>query len=163
MSKRENKRIFMLVDAHALIHKGFHAIPYLSTSRGEPTNGVFGFASILLTAIKDLEPECLAVAFDLPKPTFRHQEFKEYKIHRKPIPSELALQIPKVRELVGALNIPVYEKEGYEADDLIGTLAKKLEKEQPDLEVVIVTGDRDMLQLVSESVKVYYAGGQGLK
>src|SRR3989338_10479394 len=154
MANRKNK-VFMLVDGHALMHKGFHAIPFLSTSKGEPTNAVFGFTTILLNAIKDIRPDCLAVTFDLPKPTFRHAEYVEYKAHRRPAPDDLTLQIPKVKEVVRAFNIPIYEQEGYEADDLIGTLATKIYTENPDMEVIIVTGDLDTLQLVTDRIKVY--------
>lgn len=145
----------MLVDGHAVMHKGYHAIPFLSTSKGEPTNAVFGFTTILLNAVKDIKPDCLAVAFDLPKPTFRHSEYAEYKAHRKPAPDDLTLQIPKVKEVVRAFNIPIYERAGFEADDLIGTLANKIVKENSDMEVIIVTGDLDTLQLVTENIKVY--------
>lgn len=151
----KKKKTFMLVDGHALMHKGFHAIPFLSTSKGEPTNAIFGFTTILLNAIKEIKPYCIAVAFDLPKPTFRHKEYEEYKAHRKPAPDDLTMQIPRVKEVVHTLNIPIYEQEGYEADDLIGTLAKKIENEQEDMDVVIVTGDLDTLQLVTKRVKVY--------
>src|SRR3989338_6615542 len=146
---KAKKKIFVLIDGHAVMHKGYHAIPFLSTSKGEPTNAIFGFTSILLNAIKDIKPDCIAVTFDLPKPTFRHMQYDKYKAHRKPSPDDLTLQIPKVKEVVKALNIPIYEKEGFEADDLIGTLAKKIEREQGDFEVIIVTGDLDTLQLVT--------------
>jgi len=154
-ARRSGKKIFMLVDGHALMHKGYHAIPFLSTSKGEPTNAIFGFTSILLNAIKEVKPDCIAVTFDLPKPTFRHVQYEKYKAHRKPAPDDLTLQIPKVKEVVRALNIPIYEQAGYEADDLIGTLAKKIEKENGGMEVIIVTGDLDTLQLVTDRVKVY--------
>lgn len=152
---RKTKKIFMLVDGHAVMHKGYHAIPFLSTSKGEPTNAVFGFTTILLNAIKDIQPDCIACAFDLPKPTFRHTEYAEYKAHRKPAPDDLTLQIPKVKEVIRAFNIPIYEQAGFEADDLIGTLAAKIVKENPDMEVIIVTGDLDTLQLVTDRVKIY--------
>ena len=152
---KAKKKIFVLIDGHAVMHKGYHAIPFLSTSKGEPTNAIFGFTSILLNAIKDIKPDCLAVTFDLPKPTFRHAEYEEYKAHRKPSPDDLTMQIPRVKQLVKTFNIPIYEQEGYEADDLIGTLALKITKENPDMEVVIVTGDLDILQLVTDNIKVY--------
>lgn len=152
---KQNRKVFMLVDGHALMHKGYHAIPFLSTSKGEPTNAVFGFTTILLNAIKDIQPDCIAVAFDLPKPTFRHGEYADYKAHRKPAPDDLTLQIPKVKEVVRAFNMPIYEQAGFEADDLIGTLANKIVKENKDFEVIIVTGDLDTLQLVTDRVKIY--------
>ena len=116
----------MIVDGNSLIHRGFHAIPHLSTSKGVPTNGVFGFVSIFLNAIKLIQPDYVAVAFDLPGPTFRDKLYPEYKAKRVAAPQELYDQIPKVKEFVRALNLPVFEKSGYEADDIIGTIVKQV-------------------------------------
>ena len=113
----------ILIDGNALIHRAFHALPPLTSPNGVVTNAVFGFTSILIRTIKDLKPDYIAAAFDLAEPTFRHKEYKEYKIHREKAPQELYNQIPLVKEVVAAFGIPVYEKQGYEADDLIGTLA----------------------------------------
>ncbi|MDP3741113.1 MAG: DNA polymerase I [bacterium] len=145
---------FLIVDGNSLIHRGFHAIPHLSTKKGEPTNGVYGFAMLFLRAIKDLKPEYVAVAFDLPGPTFRDKLYEPYKAHRVAAPQELYDQIPRVKELVRAFNLPTFELLGYEADDLIGSLAE-LAKKVNDTEVIILTGDLDALQLVSENVKVF--------
>lgn len=151
---------FLIVDGNSLIHRGFHAIPHLSTKSGEPTNGVYGFAMLFLKALKDLKPDYVAVAFDLPGPTFREKIYEPYKAHRIAAPAELYQQIPRVKDLVKAFNLPIYEQEGYEADDLIGTLAERV-KVQKDLETVILTGDLDALQLIDKNVKVY-APKQGL-
>lgn len=146
---------YMLIDGNALIHRGFHAIPNLTNKSGEPTGAVFGFTSILLKAIKDIKPTHIACTFDLAGPTFRHEKFKEYKAQRIKAPQELYNQIPKVKEVVRALNIPIFEKQGYEADDCLGTLAINLHKKNPKAEIIITTGDLDTLQLVNHVIKVY--------
>lgn len=144
----------VLIDAHALIHRAFHAIPFLATKDGELTNAVFGFTATVLSVLKELKPEYVAVSFDLPEPTFRHKEYKEYKATRQKAPDELRSQFGRVREVVDALGIPVFEVKGYEADDVLGTLAKKYATEN-GLEAYIVTGDKDSLQLVDEHVKIF--------
>ncbi|PIR41282.1 MAG: DNA polymerase I [Candidatus Yanofskybacteria bacterium CG10_big_fil_rev_8_21_14_0_10_46_23] len=141
---------FVLIDANALVHRAFHALPPLRTPDGLVTNAVFGFASVLLKMIKDLKPDHIAAAFDLAGPTFRHDEFEDYKAHRVKAPNELYAQMPLVKELLTHFGIPIFEKEGYEADDLIGTLATKLVKGK-EAQVTIVTGDLDALQLVTAS------------
>jgi len=138
----------MLLDGYGLVYRGYFALPPLTTSRGDLVNGVFGFASIVLRGLQDLQPDYLAVSFDLPGPTFRHEQYAEYKATRQRMPDDLRDQFPKVREVVKALRIPVYEMQGYEADDVIGTITKKLEPNE-NLETTIVTVDLDMLQLVT--------------
>lgn len=146
----------MLIDGNALIHRGYHAIPILSNKNGEPTNAVYGFTSILLRAIKDLKPTHIACSFDLAGPTFRHEEYAEYKGTRVKAADDLYEQIPRVKEVVANLNIPIYEVAGFEADDVLGTLAKHIcEKENHKCDVMIVTGDLDTLQLVNDCVKIY--------
>jgi DNA polymerase-1 len=145
----------MLIDGNALIHRGYHAIPVLNTKTGEQTNAVYGFTMILLKAIADIKPTHIACTFDLAGPTFRHQQYKEYKATRVKADQELYDQIPRVKEVVRALNIPIFEKQGFEADDCLGTLARKLHKANPEAEVIIVTGDLDTLQLVNHVIKVY--------
>jgi DNA polymerase-1 len=142
------------VDANAIVHRAYHALPPLSTKKGELVNAVYGFSMILLNMIKELKPHYIATCFDLEKPTFRHKEFAEYKAKRVKAPDELYNQIPRIQEVVKALNIPIFEKEGYEADDLIGALSRQAVK-QRDVDVVIVTGDLDTLQLVDENTEVY--------
>ena len=143
----------MLLDGYGLVYRGYFALPPLTTSRGELVNGVFGFASIVLRGIADLQPDYLAVSFDLPGPTFRHEQYAEYKATRQRMPDDLRDQFPKVREVVKALRIPVYEMQGYEADDVIGTITQQLEPNE-DLETTIVTVDLDMLQLVTPRVRL---------
>jgi DNA polymerase-1 len=154
----------ILIDGNALVHRAFHALPPLTSPRGIVTNAVFGFSSILLKTIKDLKPDYIAAAFDMAGPTFRHEEFAEYKIHRERAPDELYNQIPIAKDVLAALGIPVYEKQGYEADDLIGTLAAKIKKNQPagGLQVIIATGDLDTLQLVEDKKVVVFTLRKGV-
>ena len=147
------KEKFAIIDANALIHRGFHALPPLMTKEGVLVNAVYGFANILLKVLKDIKPAYVAVCFDVSKETFRSEMYEDYKAHRESGPDELYAQIDMVKELVGAFNMPIYALRGYEADDLIGTLVKKMEKKE--IENMIVTGDMDALQLVDESTKVY--------
>ena len=143
----------MLLDGYGLVYRGYFALPPLTTSKGELVNGVFGFASIVLRGIADLQPDYLAVSFDLPGPTFRHEQYADYKATRVKMPDDLRDQFPKVREVVKALRIPVYEMPGYEADDVIGTITQQLDP-RDDLETTIVTVDLDMLQLVTPRVRL---------
>src|SRR5690349_12173306 len=143
----------MLLDGYGLVYRGYFALPPLTTSKGELVNGAFGFASIVLRGIQDLQPEYIAVSFDLPGPTFRHEQYADYKATRTKMPDDLRDQFPKVREIVKALRIPVYEMPGYEADDVIGTITRQLD-DNAELETTIVTVDLDMLQLVTPRVRL---------
>lgn len=153
------KRLF-LIDGNSFCYRAYYAIRSLSNSKGRPTNAVYGFVTMLNKIVKENDPDMLAVAFDLKGPTFRHKKFEEYKIHRKPMPDDLVSQIPYIKEIVRAYNIPIYELEGYEADDLLATLAKRAEKE--GIDTFIVTGDKDALQLVDSHIKVYSTHKEGL-
>lgn len=144
----------VLIDGHAILHRAYHAFPLtLKTRKGELVNAVYGFSRMLLTVLEDLKPQYLAVAFDLPQPTFRHQEYVGYQIQRPEMDKELFGQIERVYQIVQVLNIPIFTSVGFEADDVIGTLARQAA--QKKLEVMIVTGDRDIMQLVNKKVKVY--------
>ncbi|MEK7603639.1 MAG: PIN domain-containing protein, partial [Patescibacteria group bacterium] len=119
----------VLIDGHALVHRAFHALPpTLNSPKGVPTNAVYGFTSVLLKMIKDLKPDYIAATFDLAAPTFRHEEFAEYKIHRQKAPDELYAQIGMVKDLLRIFGVARYEKEGFEADDLIGSVAEQAKK-----------------------------------
>ena len=139
-----------LVDGSSYIYRAFYALPYLSNSKGIPTNAVYGFTKMLLKLIKERKPDHLAVVFDSKGPTFREDIYVHYKAQRPEMPDELKPQISYIKEIVDALSIPVLEKAGYEADDIIGTIAEDMERE--GVKVVIVTGDKDMLQLVNDHV-----------
>lgn len=149
-----------LIDGNSFCYRAFYAIKELVNSKGEPTNAVFGFVSMLRKIIKDEKPDYLAVTFDLKGPTFRHKKYEEYKMHRRPMPEALISQMPVIKDVVRAHNIPIFEKEGFEADDIIATLARKLAGKT--LDVYIVTGDKDALQLVGPHVKVYSTHKEGL-
>src|SRR3954469_14403941 len=142
----------MLLDGNGLIYRGYFALPPLTTSKGELVNAVFGFCSIVLRGIADIRPDYVAVAFDLQGPTFRHEQYADYKATRQRMPDDLRDQFPKVREVVKALRIPVYELTGYEADDVIGTIT--VDAERRGLNTTIVTGDLDMLQLVTDHTRL---------
>ncbi|MDF0652167.1 MAG: DNA polymerase I [Nitrospira sp.] len=142
-----------LIDGSAYIYRAFFALPTLNNSKGLQTNAVYGFMTTLLKIIREHKPDGLAVAFDEKGPTLRHEEFKEYKAQRPPMPDGMKAQIPYIHRAVQALNIPAVSQAGYEADDLIGTLARQAELAGYD--IVIVTGDKDMLQLVTPHVRIY--------
>ncbi|MFY9493004.1 MAG: DNA polymerase [Minisyncoccia bacterium] len=149
------KEKIVIIDSHALIHRAYHALPVLTAPDGQAVQAVYGFASVLMRVIKELKPEYIVAAFDMAGPTFRHKEFGDYKAQRPVTDDALINQFPLVRELVTAFNIPVLEHQGYEADDIIGTVVEKL-KSRKDLEKIIVTGDLDSLQLIDDdNVKVY--------
>lgn len=142
----------VLVDGNSLLYRAFFALPPLTNAQGEVTNAAYGFTTMLLKVLDEQQPEMMAVAFDLPGPTFRHEMFEDYKATRRAMPDELAPQIGMAREILAAMRIPVYEMEGYEADDVIGTLATRAE--QDGRRVLIVTGDLDELQLASDRVSI---------
>ncbi|MEW6618938.1 MAG: DNA polymerase I [bacterium] len=145
------KRLF-LVDGHSLIYRAFYAIKLLSTSTGIPTNAVYGFTIMLLKLIKEEKPEYLAVVFDSKVPTFRHKKYPEYKAQRQKMPGEMQSQMSLIMEVISAFNIPIFAKGEYEADDIIGTIAKRYENEVD--EIVVVSGDKDILQIVDDKIKV---------
>jgi DNA polymerase-1 len=147
------KSLFLL-DGNSLINRAFYALPPLTGKKGEPTNAVYGLTTMLLRLLDDYKPDQIMVAFDLSGPTFRHVQFEAYKAHRKGMPDELRSQIPLMKELLDKMGIPRLELQGWEADDLIGTAAKKAE--QAGYRVFIVTGDRDSFQLISQQITVLF-------
>lgn len=152
----------VLIDSNALVHRAFHALPpTLNSATGVPTNAIFGFMAVMIRMIKDLKPDYIAATFDLPGATFRHEEFAEYKSHRVKAPDELYLQIPYIKEILTKFGIPIFEKAGFEADDLIGALAEQAKIEK-DLQVVIMTGDLDTLQLVEGDKVVVFTLRKGM-
>ncbi len=141
----------LIFDANSILHRAYHALPSLSTKRGEFVNGVYGFLLVFFKVIKEFQPDALVACFDFPAKTFRHKEFKDYKATRPPTPKELASQIPILKEVLKAFLVKIIEKEGYEADDLVGTICQQL----PNLEKIVISGDKDLLQLVNPHTKVY--------
>ena len=143
---------FVLVDGHSILNRAFFGIPDLTNSEGLHTNAVYGFLNILFKILDEEQPDYLTVAFDVHAPTFRHKMYDAYKGTRKPMAEELRQQVPLMKEMLTAMGVTIVEKEGYEADDLLGTIAKQSEAE--GLEVSIVSGDRDLLQLASDHIKI---------
>jgi DNA polymerase-1 len=142
-----------LIDGSAFLYRAFHAIRSLATSKGHPTNATFGFTRILLKLLKDKQPGYAGVFFDVKGPTFRHKMFDEYKANRPPMPEELSIQIPDIKAIIKALNIPIIEKTGYEADDLMGTYARIAQAQ--GFKVVMVTGDKDFIQLITDDCTLW--------
>ena len=141
----------VLIDGNSLINRAFYATPPLSAKDGTPTNAVYGFINMLFKLIGDDKPEYIAVAFDVHHPTFRHEMFSEYKGTRKPMPEDLRPQIPLLKEVLSILGIYTVEKPGFEADDIIGTIAKAT-----SVKTEIITGDRDSFQLVDDETEVHF-------
>lgn len=152
----EKKRL-IVIDSNAVIHRAFHALPPLTTKKGELVNAIYGFLLVFFKAIKEFQPDFVVATFDFPAPTFRHERYKLYKATRKKAPQELYDQIPKIKEILKSFNVQIFEKQGFEADDLIGTISKMAPKKQilPEIETIILTGDLDALQLVNKHTKVY--------
>lgn len=155
----------VLIDGNAVLHRAYHAIPPLTAPDGTLVNAVYGFAAMLLRLHRDLKPSHIAVAFDRPKPTFRKKMFKKYQATRPKMDDDLVGQIEKVHELIRSFGIPIFEKDGFEADDVIGTVARQVigDKKQEKIDqVIIVTGDRDILQLVKNDTVLVYMPTKGL-
>jgi len=185
----EDKKTLVLIDGNAIIHRAYHALPKTMTTRsGEQTNAVYGFTTALIRVLEDLKPEYVAASFDLAGPTFRHEQYKEYKATRVAADQELYDQIPRVKELLQTMEIPIYEMQGFEADDCLGTIVQQItnhksqitnkyqnpkskkanklipnsypsrlgsQAEADNLEIYIVSGDKDIFQLIDGNIKVY--------
>ncbi len=142
----------VLIDGHSILNRAFFGIPDLTNSEGLHTNAVYGFLNIMFKILEEEQPDYLTVAFDVSEPTFRHKMFAEYKGTRKPMAQELREQVPLMKEMLKAMGVTTIEKGGYEADDLLGTIAKQ--SEQKGLTVSVVSGDRDLLQLATDHIKI---------
>ena len=142
----------VLIDGHSILNRAFFGLPDLTNAEGLHTNAVYGFLNILFKILEEEQPEYLTVAFDVHAPTFRHKMFDAYKGTRKPMAEELRQQVPLMKEMLRAMGVTVIEKEGLEADDLLGTIAKR--SEAAGYEVSVVSGDRDLLQLASDHIKI---------
>ena len=142
----------VLIDGHSILNRAFYGVPDLTNSEGLHTNAVYGFLNIMFKILDEEKPERLAVAFDLSAPTFRHKMFDGYKGTRKPMPEELRQQVPLMKEVLHAMGISTMEMTGFEADDILGTIAAQCEND--GYEVSVISGDRDLLQLATEHVKI---------
>ena len=160
---KSSKDRFLAIDANAIVHRAFHAYPStLQTEDGLQVNAAYGFTVMLLSALKTFEPKYVVCCFDTHKPTFRHEEYPEYKGTRKPTDQSLIDQFPLVEEILKAFNIPIVKKDGFEADDILGTIAKYVRDSRwsnENLELYILSGDRDLLQLIDEDIKVCLPSG----
>ena len=155
MAKENKNKTLVLLDVHAIIHRAYHALPEFATSKGEPTGALYGLSTMLLKIISDVKPDYIIACYDLPKPTYRHEAYKEYKAGRAKADDELVSQLKKSYDIFKAFDIPVYSLEGFEADDMIGTIVET-ERKVKDLNIVIASGDMDTLQLVEgEKIRVY--------
>ncbi len=154
MIKSKLKTI-VLLDAHAILHRGYHAMQGFATRDGKPTGALYGFITMVLRIYEDIKPDYIAACFDLPKPTFRHISYDGYKAGRSKTDDALITQIQEAYALCDALCLPVYKEEGFEADDLLGTLSEQLKK-QPNTRVIIASGDMDTFQLIDGDVVTVY-------
>ena len=150
----KTKKKLVIIDSNALLHRAWHIMPPLSTKEGVMVNAVYGFSSLILKIIKDLKPDYMVACFDLRGKTFRHEMYQDYKAQREKKAEEFYNQFPLAQKVLRALSIPIMTKEGYEADDVIGSIAKQTYQKHPDTEILIITGDLDTLQLVNDRVKV---------
>ncbi len=150
MTEEAEKPTLFLIDGSNYVYRAYYAIRELSNSKGFPTNAIYGFTTMLLKLLRDWKPEYIAVVFDVKGPTFRHEAFEAYKATRRPTPDDLILQIPYIKDILHGFSIPVLERQGLEADDIIGTLARKYADK--NIKTVIVSGDKDMMQLVSDNI-----------
>ena len=144
----------LIIDSNSVIHRAYHALPPLTTKDGKVVGAVYGFLLVFFKALNEFKPDFVAACFDVKGPTFRHEKFEGYKAKRPPLPEDLGEQIEMVKNLLPVFNVPVFGKEGFEADDLIGTIAAKAFNDD-SLEIIIVSGDTDTMQLVNERTKVY--------
>lgn len=138
----------ILIDGNAILHRAYHSLPAFKNSHGEVTNAIYGFMRMLIDVYIKIKPDYIGIAWDRKAPTFRHEKYQEYKATRTAPPEDLYPQLPRLKEIIKAFHIPQVEKDGFEADDILGTLAQKAEQ-QDNLQISILTGDRDALQLVS--------------
>lgn len=160
--KDSNKKTLVLLDAHAILHRAYHALPDFASPTGEPTGALYGVIAMLLKIAEELQPDYIAACYDLPEPTYRHDAYKEYKNGRKKTDDELITQIIRSRDIFDTFTIPIYEKVGFEADDLLGTIAHQL-KDTPEIQVIIASGDMDTLQCVDKKRVQVYTLKKGIK
>lgn len=147
--KKNRKKKLVLFDAHAIIHRAYHALPDFMSHEGEPTGALYGLSTMLIKIIDEFQPDYMAACYDLPKPTYRHEAYEEYKSGRKEAEEDLKIQLERSKDIFKAFSIPIYSAEGFEADDILGTIVEQTKKEK-DLDVVIASGDMDTLQLVGD-------------
>lgn len=161
-TKKEKEKILVLLDVHAILHRAYHALPDFSSSSGEPTGALYGVSAMLIKIIRELKPDYIAACYDLPKPTFRHQAYDAYKKGRAKTDDDLVSQIIRSRDIFKVFGIPIYEKEGFEADDLLGTIAEVVKKKHKNVKIIIASGDMDTMQLVDKNRVCVYTLKKGI-
>ncbi len=157
-TKREKEKVALIIDGHAILHRAYHALPFLTNRSGKPMNAIYGFFSMLLAVIKETQPKWLIICLDAPGPNFRHQQFVGYQAKRPPMEENLACQMKPFKKSLKTTNLAVFSKVGFEADDLIGTICEKIKKKKAVQKVIIVTGDKDLMQLVDKKVNLLVPG-----
>lgn len=162
VTKKEKEEILVLLDAHAILHRAYHALPDFASPSGEPTGALYGVVAMLIKIIEDLKPTYIVACYDLPEPTYRHEAFKEYKSGRKKTDDSLVAQIIRSRDIFNALGVPIYEHPGFEADDMLGTIAHQT-KSDKDLTVIIASGDMDTMQCIDKKRVQVYTLRKGIK
>lgn len=158
---KKDKKTLILLDAHAILHRAYHALPEFSSSKGEPTGALYGLSTMIMKIVKDLKPDYIVGCFDLPQPTFRHEAYEAYKLGRAKAEDDLIHQIKRARDVFSALGIPAYELAGFEADDLLATIVEKMKNEK-ELRIIIASGDMDTLQLVDDDRVLVYTLKKGI-
>jgi len=159
---KDERKILVLLDAHAILHRAFHALPEFTSPKGEPTGALYGFTAFLLKVIRELKPDYIAAAYDLPQPTFRHAAYEDYKAGPPKMDDNLAKQINRSRDILKEFNIPVYAAPGFEADDILGTITEKVKSQKSKVKTFIASGDMDTLQLVKNDDIVVYTLKKGI-
>jgi DNA polymerase-1 len=162
MKKTEKTKTLVLLDSHAIIHRGYHALPDFATSKGVPTGALYGLSAMLIGIIEKFNPDYIVACYDLPQPTYRHEAYKDYKAGRKKSDGELVEQLKSSRKIFENFNIPMYDKPGFEADDMLGTIVEQT-KELSDLKIIIASGDMDTLQLVRDKEVQVFTLKKGIK
>lgn len=162
MKENKTTKRLVLLDSHAILHRAYHALPDFASKKGEPTGALYGLVAMLIKIIEELKPDYLIACFDLPGPTYRHDVYKGYKSQRKKIDDDLSVQINRSRDIFKSFNVPLYDKAGFEADDILGTIVEKM-KGDKDMQVVVASGDMDTLQLVDGEKVLVYTLKKGIK
>ncbi len=161
-SEKTSQKRLILLDSHAILHRAYHALPDFASKKGEPTGALYGLVAMLIKIIEDLKPDYLVACYDLPGPTYRHEVYKNYKIQRKKMDDELSTQIKRSRDIFKAFDVPIYDKAGFEADDMLGTIVEKM-KDNKNIQVVVASGDMDTLQLVKDKKVLVYTLKKGIQ
>ena len=161
-SKKSQKKVIVLLDVHAILHRAYHALPEFESSKGEPTGALYGLCTLLIKLIKDLKPDYMVACYDLPQPTLRHEVYEEYKAGRKKTDDNLIQQLERSKDVFKTMNVPMYSSPGFEADDMLGTIVEMV-KGDKNIDVIIASGDMDTMQLIDDDKVRVYTLKKGIK